>query len=328
MAQAGTGGSDCPPGAMGPEGGPVCFGLTGALSEISDGRVRDVVTGLFSASDVPGGLAAEGISDVGGTRFGLTALFGSSVPGTFDALPSGDKLTAADSAAAHHQLGKLSLVDRRLTVPLADVGRSDYRWAAAHKNLVPGQFPDANPNAFAAVGSTTYVVDAASNTLDSVDLSGRVKQLAFIPNGANSDAVPTCVAVDPSNTALYIGQLAPFAGPDAGKVYRFDLITHKLTVWQTGFGAVDGCGFDRAGNFYAVEFQRAGFNPGPNGLGDPAGDIVKITPTGQRSVLGTGQLLFPQGFAVDQQGAIYVSNNSIFTGKGPGPTGEVVRVVP
>jgi sugar lactone lactonase YvrE len=99
-------------------------------------------------------------------------------------------------------------------------------------------------------------------------------------------------------------------------------------VWKTGFNVVDGCGFDPAGNFYAVEFQSHGFNPGPTG--NPAGDIVKIATDGTRTVLGAGQLFFPQGFTMDPSGNIYVSNWSIMTGTpaAPGaPTGQVVRVV-
>jgi sugar lactone lactonase YvrE len=126
-----------------------------------------------------------------------------------------------------------------------------------------------------------------------------------------------------------VGQLAPGAPPNQGRIYRYDLSNGRLSVWKTGFNVVDGCGFDRAGNFYAVEFQANGFNPGPTG--NPAGEIIKISPTGKRTVTGAGSLFFPQGFAVDPKGNIYVSNWSIETGtpSGPGaPTGEVVKITP
>ena len=73
-----------------------------------------------------------------------------------------------------------------------------------------------------------------------------------------------------------------------------------MTVWKTGFTVVDGCGFDKWGNFYAVEFQAHGFNPGPTG--NPAGDVIKIAPNGTRTVLGEGKLFYPQGFATDEAG--------------------------
>ena len=209
---------------------------------------------------------------------------------------------------------------------LADVGDSDLAWSGVHQDLVPDQFPDANPNALLQLGRLTYVIDAGTNVLSSVDSRGVVRQLAFFPNPPRRDAVPTCVAKGPDN-ALYVGQLAPGAAPDQGKVYRYSLSTGRLTVWKSGFNVVDGCGFDHAGNFYAVEFQAHGFNPSPTG--NPAGDIVKISPNGTRSVIGAGSLFFPQGFAVDPQGNIYVSNWSILTGtpsRPGGPTGEVVKI--
>jgi hypothetical protein len=326
VAEAGTGGTDCPAGAQGPEGGQLCVGQTGALAEIIAGTPHDVLSNLFSESDIPGGVAAEGIADVAGVPGGLRALYGESVVGLLTSMPQGSHLTAADGVAARQQLGKLTAVAGGHNVVLADVGDSDFSWAAVHKNLVPHQFPDANPNAFAVVGDTTYVADAGSNTLDSVDSAGHVSQLAFLPNPAHSDAVPTCVAVGPDNN-LYLGELAPGAPANGGNVYRYDVATHHLTVWKTGFNVVDGCGFDRAGNFYAVEFQAHGFNPGPTG--DPRGDVIKVAPNGTRTTLGAGHLFFPQGFALDGKGGFYVSNYSIFPGfTGGGPTGQVVRVGP
>jgi hypothetical protein len=326
VAEAGTGGTDCPAGAKGPEGGPLCVGRTGALAVVSNGVAHPVRTGLFSISDVPGGLAAEGIASVVGTKTGLRVLYSSSGVGLLTSLPHGATLTPADNSAARHQLGMLTSVIVGHETVLADVGDSDFSWSAVHQNLVPGQFPDANPNALTQIGNTTYVVDAGSNTLNSVDNHGNVRQLAFFPNSGSSDSVPTCVAVGPDGN-LYVGQLAPGAPPNAGKIYRYNVARGRLSVWKTGFNVVDGCGFDQAGNFYAVEFQAHGFNPSPSG--NPAGDIVKIAKNGKRSVLGAGQLFYPQGFATDSRGNIYVSNWSIMTGTParPGaPTGQVVRL--
>ncbi|MGI8427943.1 MAG: ScyD/ScyE family protein [Solirubrobacteraceae bacterium] len=326
VAEAGTGGSDCPAGAKGPTGGPLCVGRTGALAVLSDGVADPVLTGLLSLSDLPGGVAAEGIADVTGAARGVRVIYGESVVGLLSSLPHGAALTRADNAAARHQLGQLvSLIGGRQAV-LADVGGSDFAWAAVHQNLVPDQFPDANPNALVRVGRMTYVVDAASNTLDGVDQHGGVRQLAFFPNPRASDSVPTCVAAGPGGN-LYIGELAPGAALNAGVIYRYKIATHRLSVWKRGFNVVDGCGFDRAGNFYAVEFQAHGFDPGPTG--NPAGDIIEIARNGKRTVLGAGRLFFPQGFATDSHGNVYVSNWSILTGtpaKPGAPTGQVVRL--
>lgn len=326
VAEAGTGGTDCPAGAVGAEGGPLCVGRTGRVAEVVAGHARDVVSGLVSVSDLPGGVAAEGVSGLEATHSGLRAVVSFSVVGLLARVPRGVALASADSAALRSQAGRLLAVGTGRVRALADVGDADYTWADVHQDLVPSQFPDANPNYLEVAGPTTYVVDSGSNTLDAVDRAGHVSQLAFFPNPAASDAVPTCVDRGPDG-ALYVGQLAPGAPLNAGKIYRYSPGTHRLTVWKTGFNVVDGCGFDARGNFYVVEFQAHGFNPGPTG--NPAGDIVKISPSGRRTVLGAGSLFYPQGFASDRSGNVYVSNWSILTGHAgaPGaPTGQVVRL--
>ena len=72
-----------------------------------------------------------------------------------------------------------------------------------------------------------------------------------------------------------------------------------------------------------VEFDTTGFPP----HGAPAGDVVRIATDGTRTVLGTGQLFAPNGFAADDHGNIYVDNWSIMPGSSTGgPTREVVRI--
>jgi hypothetical protein len=326
VTQAGHGGTDCPAGAMGPEGGPLCVGKTGSLGILKAGVVQPVLSNLFSMTDLPGGVASLGIGAVTATSNGVRAVYNESVVGFLDSLPDGATLTAEDSAAARGELGKLITVSNSHAKVVADVGDWDYVWTAIHQDRVPDQFPDANANALTVLGSTTYVVDAGANTLNAVDQRGGVRELAFFPNPPTSDAVPTCVAIGPDHN-LYVGQLAPGAPLNAGKIFKYNVKKHKLSVWKTGFNVVDGCGFDMHGNFYAVEFQANGFNPSPTG--NPAGDIIKIAPNGTRTVIGAGKLFYPQGFATDHAGNIYVDNWSILTATPPSPTtptGQIVKV--
>jgi hypothetical protein len=327
VAEAGTAGSDCPKGAKGPTGGQLCVGPTSALALISHGAAHPILSGLISTSDT-GPVAAEGLEAVAGTKTGLRVVFGVSTLGMLASLPAGQTFTTADNAAVHHEFGRLDTVAGTHLTVLSDVADADYTWSKRHKNLVPTQFPDANPNALLQIGSTTYVIDAASNTLDTVDARGHVSRRAFFPNVGSSDAVPTCVAAGPGGN-LYVGQLAPGARHNGGVIFRYNIAKRHVSVWKRGFNAVDGCGFDQAGNFYAVELQANGFNPSPSG--NPAGDIIEIAKNGKRTVLGAGKLFFPQGFATDGQGNIYVSNWSIMPGTPtrPGaPTGEIVRISP
>jgi hypothetical protein len=326
VTQAGHGGTDCPAGAMGPEGGPLCVGKTGSLGILKAGVVQPVLSNLFSMTDLPGGVASLGIGAVTATTNGVRAVYNESVVGFLDSLPNRNALTAEDSAAARGELGKLITVSNAHSKVVADVGDWDYVWTAIHQDLVPDQFPDANANALTVLGNTTYVVDAGANTLSAVDQRGGVSQVAFFPNPPTSDAVPTCVAIGPDHN-LYVGQLAPGAPHNAGNIFKYNVKTHQLSVWKTGFNVVDGCGFDMHGNFYAVEFQANGFNPGPTG--NPAGDIIKIAPNGTRTVIGAGKLFFPQGFATDHAGNIYVDNWSILT-SAPAtpttPTGQIIKI--
>jgi hypothetical protein len=89
------------------------------------------------------------------------------------------------------------------------------------------------------------------------------------------------------------------------------------SVWATGLTAVQGCGFDSSGNFYATEFQVNGLNPSPTG--NPLGAVVKIAPNGTRITLGMGSLFFPSGFAA-WNGTLYLSNCSIAPATGLAPT--------
>ncbi|MDX6229015.1 MAG: hypothetical protein QOI76_2405 [Frankiales bacterium] len=327
ITQAGHGGTDCPTGAVGPAGGPLCVGRTGSLGILKHGVVTPVLSNLISLSDVPGGLASLGIAAVTATTNGVRAVYSESVVGVLDSLPDRNALTPSDSAALRGELGKLITVSNGHSKTLADVGDWDYVWTAIHQDLVPDQYPDSNPNALVQLGNTTYVADAGANTLVAVDRRGGVRELAFFPNPPAADAVPTCVAIGPDHKNLFIGQLSPGAPMGGSNIYRYNINSHQLSVWKTGFNVVDGCGFDNRGNFYVVEFQANGFNPGPTG--NPAGDVIKIAPNGTRTVLGAGQLFFPQGFATDHSGNIYVSNWSIFpaTPAAPmQPTGQVVKI--
>lgn len=316
VAEAGTGGSECLP-TPGAPTNPTCFGLTGSLGRIDGSSVKRVFTDIASLAASNGGSAvgADGIS-VSGSQI-YTAITESDF-----GVPAG--LSPALTAALFDQLGHLMRGpvegDDQSLSAVSNVGAFDYAWSNQHKNLTP-QFPDANPYGVFAEAHHEFVVDAASNTLDEVDSHGNVRILAFIPNPPKSDAVPTCVAEGPDG-ALYLGQLTGGGnGAGVANIYKFTF-AHGLSVWQTGFSAITGCGFGSDGSFYVTEFDKVGFPPS----GPPGGDVIKIAKNGTRTTLGTGQLFFPNGFAAGKDGAIYVSNWSIAPGSGPGPHGQVVRI--
>lgn len=324
LAEAGSGGRTC---VSGGEQGTTCIGRTGSFDLVTEHGVKRIVTGLISGAG-KGGVGAEGAVSVsggpGGSFHGQFGLSSHEVP------PAG-AIPAKLRTAALAQLGHLVVAnDRGAVRDISAVGDQDWAWAARHKNLAPNDFPDANPNAVLYSGGRRYVVDAGANTLNEVGPDGKAMVVAFfsVPKNAQSDAVPTCVARGPDG-ALYVGELlGGFYAPGHARVWRV-VPGHAPAVWARGLSAVQGCGFDEDGNFYATEFQVAGLSEGP--AANPAGDVVRIDREGHRAHLGTGKLFFPSGFAAGEDDAIYVSNCSIAPARGMGPQlcpagGQVVEL--
>jgi hypothetical protein len=305
--------------------GTSCAGLTGSIDAVGAHGVRRIVKGLISVSGA-GGIGAEGMVAVSASG---STVYGQFAANTFMIPPSG--LPNFLLQAAHHDLGQFGRATNGAFIGSAGVGDSDFLWSKAHQNLNPQQFPDSNPNGVLVTAGERFVADAGANTLDEVDGNGKVEVLAYfgVPARSQTDAVPTCVAKGPDG-ALYVGELlgGNFA-PGHARIWRVTINDDKVTksVWARGLTTVQGCGFDRWGNFYATEFQTHGLDEGPTA--NPSGAIVKIAPNGTRTTLGDGRLVFPSGFAAQRDGSVFVSNCSIAPGTGFGPCpngGEVLRI--
>jgi hypothetical protein len=318
VAEAGHGGKNC---FTIPQAGTTCVGFTSAISRVNVARssARRVVSGFVSVAGPDGSAATglDGISIRGERIFGIET--GSSL-----SVPPG-VLPAKVESRAKRQLGRLIVAnDQGWWKTIANVGDRDFRWSGNHTNLVPGQFPDANPYGVLALRGSRWVVDAGSNTLDHVGHNGRIKIAAFFPNPPSSDSVPTCLDKGPGG-ALYIGELTGGGNaPGASIVWRYAPRTGKLTKWATGLTAVTGCGFGRNGKFYATEFSSLGLdNAAPN-----TGRVVVVPAHSKKPTTIVGGLSFPGGFAAGPGGSLYVSNWSIAPASGPpgAPTGSVVRI--
>jgi hypothetical protein len=319
VAEAGHGGPYC---FSGGEEGVACAGFTSQISVVDQAAhtARPVVTGIISLADETGfgATGLDGISFQG--NGGLYGIITGSALSTPDQLPG---IPDAAVAAAKAQLGRLIQANPSGNwKTVADVGDADFTWAGQHQNLVPDQFPDANPYGVLALPGEEWVVDAGSNTIDRVDRNGNVTVEAFFPNPPTSDAVPTCVDRGPDG-ALYIGELTGGGNtPGSSIVWRYVPGSGNPTVWATGLTAVTGCGFGADGSFYAVEFSSLGLENAAPGTGQ----VVRVAAHSTSPVTVTAGLSFPGGFAAGADGSLYLSNWSIapaFTG-----LGSVLKVTP
>lgn len=322
VAEAGhgaePGSKECVPG--GPEES-TCVGFTSGVSRIDGSGAHRVIGGLVSLAEPNGGFAL-GTSGVSGSSHELEAIEELSAAGV---PPEASKfLAAATLAKAKEQLGRLfEIYGVNNDKVLADIGDFDFQWSLEHKSLVPEQFPDANPYAIFTEHDNTWVIDAASNTLDKRTTSGGLSVTTFFPSPPTSDAVPTCIDRGPDG-AFYVSQLAG-AGNAAGASNVWRVVPGQApTVWASGLTSVTGCGFGSDGQFYAVELSNKPLIE----IAPGTGEVVRV-PKGSTSPTPIVEhLSFPGGFAAGCNGSLFVSNWSVAPadGKLGGATGEVLRI--
>jgi glucose/arabinose dehydrogenase len=93
------------------------------------------------------------------------------------------------------------------------------------------------------------------------------------------------------------------------------------TVFASGFSAIIDIAFGPDGSLYVLELAKNGLFAGFGG--DWTGALIKVAPDGTKTELVPGQLTAPGGVVVGEDGYLYVTNNSIFSG-----TGQVLKIVP
>lgn len=309
VAEAGTGGSD--PCFSGPEG-TVCYGESGAVTKIFAGAQTRIFTGLPSLAD-PAGFAATGPHDVLARSDGsVEAVFG--LGGTPDV-----RALLPGRAVFLGQLNRVS--------PNANVLRAIVDLAAFEATADPdGGEPDSNPYALAVNGGKRVVADAGGNSLVEVRTNGTMRTLAVFParivdspfGPIPMQAVPTTVTRGPDG-AYYVGQLTGFPFPVGGaNVYRVPVGGGTPQVYRSGFTNIIDIAFGPDGSLYVLEIAA-------NGLlsDDLTGALIRVYPDDSRETVASDGLVAPGGVAVGPDGALYVTNFSIFPG-----AGQVVRIEP
>ena len=303
VAEAGRGGSG--PCFTNSEPSFVCFGATGAITQIRHGAQSRLVTGLPSLA-VAGGGGATGSNDVSllgngaiAVSLGLGAPPATVAPG---GLLAGTGLGSVIRLQGHSGQWRT----------LADVAAYE---ASANPD---GTDLDTNPYGLLALPGRTIMTDAGGNSVLELSASGRVSTVAAFPQTpftvpfpGSMDAVPTAVA-EGHNGALYVGQLTGFPFPVGGStVWRVG--PAGLEPFRTGFTNVVDLTFGADGSLYVVEIDSAGLaTPPPH---PPIGSLIRVAPDGTRSTVAAG-LFAPGGVAFGPDGAPYVTVCSVCAGGG------------
>lgn len=306
IAEAGHGGTGaCVTSA---EQQQVCFGTSGAITQVRKGVQRRIVTGLPSLAG-PGGFAATGPSDV--SAIGNGTLF---VPIGLGNAPA---VTAPDGTLAGSGLGTLIRVN----------GRSG-RWTtvadmAAYEsaNDPDGGALDTNPFGALALPGGTFIADAGANAVLKVNPWGTSTFAVFademvpapdflgLPPGTQipMQAVPTAIAKGPQGS-LYVGRLTGFPFPQGGsKVVEFTRAGQQVHT-ITGFTSVIDLTFGPDGYLYVVEISQSSLLSGAMD-----GAVWKINPAAGSKAEATliAEVEAPGGAAFGPDGGLYVTAGTV-----------------
>jgi hypothetical protein len=333
VTEAGIGGSGaCVPPASG-QGDSLCYGTSGAVTKIENGKTERILTGLPSLA-LPDGTGAAGPRDIKFDAKGKAyVLIGYGADPTFRDRNLGDT-----------DLGKIIAADFNTNSWTSVADLANYELV----NNPDGGDVGSNPLGFVIDGNNLVAVDAGANDLLSFNTDGRNLQAittfpediltnpVFPPSGTPSNepaqvpsqgeevrspqfatqAVPSSVAKGPDG-AYYVSQFTGFPFPEGGaKIYRVGT-DGTSTVFADGFTQLTDLEFDTEGNLYALQYANQSA-----WKGNFDGSVIKIAADGTRTTLLSGNgLESPSALAIGDDGAVYVTNR----GDRPG-LGQVLRI--
>ncbi|MBD0388039.1 MAG: ScyD/ScyE family protein [Nostoc sp. C3-bin3] len=332
VTEAGIGGSGaCVPPASG-QGDSLCYGTSGAVTKIENGKTERILTGLPSLA-LPDGTGAAGPRDI---KFDATGK-------PYVLIGYGANPVFRDRNLGDTDLGKIIAADFNTNSWASIADLANYELA----NNPDGGDVGSNPLGFAMDGNKLVAVDAGANNLLSVNTDGSNLQSivafpqdilanpVFPPSGTPSNEpaqvpsqgevvqsefatqpVPSSVTKGPDGD-YYISQFTGFPFPEGGaKIYRVGA-DGKPTVYADGFTQLTGLEFDTEGNLYALQYANQSA-----WKGDFDGSVIKIAADGTRTTLMSGNgLESPSALTIGADGAVYVTNR----GDRPGG-GQVLRI--
>lgn len=332
VTEAGIGGSGaCVPPPSG-QGNSLCYGTSGAVTKIENGKTERILTGLPSLA-LPDGTGGAGPRDIQFDAKGKPYVL----------IGYGANPAFRDRNLGYTDLGKIIA---------ADFNTNSWTSVADLANYELANNPDesdvsSNLLGFVIDGNKLVAVDAGANDLLSVNTDGSNLQAivafpqdiltnpVFPPDGTPSNEpaqvpsqnepprsqfatqpVPSSVTKGPDG-AYYVSQFTGFPFPEGGaKIYRIGA-DGLPTVYADGFTQLTDLEFDTEGNLYALQYANQSA-----WKGNFDGSVIKIATDRTRTTLLSGNgLESPSALTIGSDGAVYVTNR----GDRPG-FGQVLRI--
>ncbi|MBN3889569.1 MAG: ScyD/ScyE family protein [Nostoc sp. JL31] len=331
VTEAGIGGSGaCVPPASG-QGDSLCYGTSGAVTKIENGKTERILTGLPSLA-LPDGTGAAGPRDI---KFDATGK-------PYVLIGYGANPAFRDRNLGYTDLGKIIAPDFKTNSWMSVADIANYELV----NNPDGGDVGSNPLGFVIDGNKLVAADAGANDLLSVSTGGiNLQAITTFPEDilanpvfplsgtpSNEPAqvpsqgevvrsqfatqpVPSGVAKGPDG-AYYVSQFTGFPFPESGaKIYRVG--ADGTSVFADGFTQLTDLQFDPAGNLYALQYANQSA-----WKGNFDGSVIKIAADGTRTTLLSGNgLESPSALTIGADGAVYVTNR----GDRPGQ-GQVLRI--
>lgn len=172
-----------------------------------------------------------------------------------------------------------------------------------------------NINAVQPVGDRLFAVDAAGNTVFEIE-EAELTLLEVFEDRSMGDvtfeAVPSGLTEGPDG-ALYLTDLTGGPFPEGGSII-WRLGDNGFEEYATGFTTAQSIAFDPDGHLYVVETRPF----------TPDGRVLRLvegeTDAAAADVVIDG-LDFPIGIAIDDDGRVFISNNTVLAGEG-----EILRI--
>lgn len=289
VAEAGRGGDGaCTTGAE----GTVCFGHSGAITEINGKRQSRVLTGLPSVANQDGS-GAQGPADVDVRGANVAILFGLG-------LTSEQRTGLGPDAATLGtiQTGRLRTAELTTAADLA----------AWERDQNPdGLEEHSNPTGFLARDSSNWAVaDAGANAVLGAGKRGS-STIAVFPANRGHQSVLTDVVKGPDG-AYYVSELTGVPFPKGASVIWRVVPGEQPTEYATGLTNVTSLAF-KGNQLYAVQLADNGLFAGPTG------SVRKVSAGGNSHDAVVDGLFAPFGIAIRGNDA-YVTTGAMVPGAG------------